>query len=76
MRNDRLLQEYYSYDYGTFTKAILARKFQDAPRRTPIPLVYNPDHFIVAIHIRVGDIQPTSEDYFLHVLAQVRQWDP
>jgi hypothetical protein len=65
------LREYYSYDYGSFTKAILARKFRQAPRRKVTAHAYDPNEFIVALHIRVGDIQPTSEEYFIRVLSQI-----
>lgn len=64
-------QEYYSYDYGSSTKWILASKFQDAPDRSPIPLLYEPEHFIIALHIRVGDISPTPPSFFLRVLSAV-----
>jgi hypothetical protein len=64
------LREYYSYDYGTYTKEIVSRKFREAPHRKPISLLYDPKAFIVALHIRVGDITPTNEDYFIKVLTQ------
>lgn len=64
-------QEYYSYDYGTSSKWILARKFQDAPEREPLALRYEADRFIIALHIRVGDISPTPESFFLRVLSQL-----
>ncbi len=65
------MREYYSYDYGTYTKAIVSRKFREAPKRKSISLLYDPKEFIVALHIRVGDITPTSEAYFLTVLGQL-----
>lgn len=34
-------------------------------------MIYQPEHFNIAVHIRVGDIQPTSEDFFLKVLEQI-----
>ena len=49
----------------------MSRKFRNAPNRRHISLLFDPLEFIVAVHVRVGDINPTSEAYFLAVLAQM-----
>jgi hypothetical protein len=49
----------------------VSHKFRYAPNRHHISLLYDPMEFIVALHVRVGDINPTSEAYFLVVLAQM-----
>jgi hypothetical protein len=65
------VQEHYSYDYGSFTKRIMAKKFREAPDRKPISLVYAADEFIIAVHVRTGDIDPTAESFFVATLAQL-----
>ena len=66
------LKEFYSYDYGSFTKWIEANKFQfEADNRPPIKRIYDDTFFNIAVHIRVGDIMPTKETFFVNVLYQV-----
>ena len=68
------VQEFYSYDYGSFTRWIMAQKFKNAPHREPIQLVYDKNEFIIAVHIRVGDVTPTPESYFITVLSQITSY--
>jgi len=63
--------EYYSYDYGSFTKRIMAKKFREAPDRKPVPLIYAANEFVIAVHVRTGDIDPTAESFFVNVLTQI-----
>ena len=65
------MAEYYSYDYGSHTKRIMAKKFREAPDRRPIPLMYPADEFVIAVHVRTGDIDPTAESFFVNVLTQL-----
>ena len=66
------LKEFYSYDYGSFTKWIEANKFQfEAINRPSIEMIYEDAYFNIAVHIRVGDIMPTKETFFVNVLYQV-----
>ena len=66
------LKEFYSYDYGSFTKWIEAQKFQgEAVNRPNIPLFYSADYFNIAVHIRVGDIMPTKEPFFVNVRVPI-----
>ena len=68
------LKEFYSYDYGSFTKWIEANKFQfEAINRPPMKLIYDESYLNIAVHIRVGDIMPTKETFFVNVLYQVLQ---
>ena len=47
----------------------MAEKFQNAPQRKQISLLYEPSDFIVAVHVRTGDIDPTAESFFVTILA-------
>ncbi len=49
----------------------MAKKFREAPGRKPIPLMYATDEFVVAVHVRTGDIDPTAESFFVNVLTQL-----
>lgn len=49
----------------------MAEKFQNAPERGPMALLYDPGEFIVAVHVRTGDIDPTAESFFVTVLRQL-----
>lgn len=72
--------QYYKKQYGVMN--VIQRKFYDAPARKSDRLVYNSNHFNIAIHVRRGDIlsDPTnpdlvmrylSNDYYFRVLSQV-----
>lgn len=52
----------------------MARKFLHAPRRQPMKLVYDPGHFIIGVHIRVGDTTPTPETFFVNVLGEITRY--
>lgn len=52
----------------------MARKFLHAPHRQPISLVYNPNDLIIGVHIRVGDVTPTPESFFVNVLSQITHY--
>jgi hypothetical protein len=49
----------------------MAKKFREAPDREHIPLMYPADEFVIAVHVRTGDIDPTAESFFVNVLTQL-----
>lgn len=72
--------QFYHDQYGVMDE--LKRKFYSAPTRKNDRLVYSPEHFNIAIHVRRGDIMADrnnpsltmrylSNDYFEKVLEQV-----
>jgi len=52
----------------------MAKKFRNAPHRDPIELVYDVEKLIIAVHIRVGDVTPTPESYFVNVLDHITSY--
>ncbi|WP_195500721.1 O-fucosyltransferase family protein [Bacteroides clarus] len=74
--------QFYKAQYGVMEE--LKQKFHSAPARKNEKLIYNKDHFNIAIHVRRGDIMldPSnpnlvmrylSNDYFEKVLKQVTE---
>lgn len=72
--------QFYREQYGVIS--ILKQKFYNAPARRKDRLIYSPDNFNIAIHVRRGDIMSNpnnqnlvmrylSNDYFEKVLKQV-----
>lgn len=72
--------QFYRAQYGVMEE--LKQKFYSAPARKNDRLVYSPEHFNIAIHVRRGDImldphnpkltmRYLSNDYFERVLSQV-----
>lgn len=74
--------QFYRDQYGVME--ILKQKFYQAPARKKDHLIYSPDNFNIAIHVRRGDIMEDpnnpnlvmrylSNDYFEKVLKQVTE---